>query len=270
MASAEQFLNEPGLKQQVIEEYRASGYVILSDVYDERVLSSMRKTWQNISEERGAHGKKPFVTLLMAHNAYPEVADIVRHRPLVKCVEGLLGSRVEMIQSQLMFGAPGTSGFSPHQDNFYNRADPNDGIIAAWIALEPVDQQNGGLGVYPGSHKKGLVETRQDWLYLLSRSPDILKSLVRLASPRLRAEANDSGVMERFVYALPPTGLNLVGLSMEPGSVVFMHGDLIHSSFPNRTTDRARRSLLANYVRVGTSYASGRLTGRTRFELYPG
>jgi hypothetical protein len=47
-----------------------------------------------------------------------------------------------------------------------------------------------------------------------------------------------------------------------------MHGDLIHFSHPNRTRARFRHSLLANYIRVGTAFASGKLTGRVPFDIY--
>ncbi len=251
----------------ISEEYRTTGYAVVAGVFGPDELQSMLRAWTRIGDERRSEGKSPFATLLMAHLTYPEIRHIVRSAGLVRVVELLLGGKVDLIQSQLMFGAPGAKGFSPHQDNFYNRANPRDGIIAAWIALEPVDQENGGVAVYPGSHAGGLVETRRDWLYLLSQSPDIVKSLLRSLSPAGRNSATDSGVLERFTYAVPPEGLRPVTHGLAPGSVLFMHGDLIHSSSPNRS-DRFRRSLLTNFVRRGTEFHAGLSTGRTAFDVY--
>ena len=268
MISAHDFLADQQARRQALEEYRKSGYVILADMFGDSEIIRMRQTWAAVEERRRKAGKKPRATLLMTHITDPGVADIVRHRALVDCVEGFLGGRIELIQSQLMYGVPGAKGFSPHQDNFYNRADPKDGIMAAWIALEDTDEENGCLAAFPGSHLKGLAETRRDWIYLLSRSPDVVKSLVRLTSSKLVGEENDSGVIERFVYAQAPKEAKAVALTMKSGSVLFMHGDTIHFSYPNRTTERLRRSLLTNYVRVGTTYAAGRLTGRVPFDIY--
>jgi phytanoyl-CoA hydroxylase len=268
MTTATLFTNDPQARAAARAEYEADGCLIIDDVFTAPQLARMNETWVQISESRQREGKKPHATLLMMHGSTPGVAEIVRNRRLVACVEGVLGGKVELIQSQLMYGAPGVKGFSAHQDNFYNRASPSDGIVAAWIALEDVDQENGALVMFPTSHKGGLVEARRDWLYLLGRSPDVAKSLLRRVVPSLRKGDDDSSVIERFVHAQLDGNATPQTLSMKAGSVAFMHGDLIHYSHPNRTTGRFRHSLLANYIRVGTEFASGKLTGRVPFDIY--
>jgi ectoine hydroxylase-related dioxygenase (phytanoyl-CoA dioxygenase family) len=266
--SARDFLTDADARHHVLDDYRKTGMAVLTNVYTPPEIARMCQTWTEISTTRRREGKKPDATLLMTHLSNPDVASVVRDRMLVSCVEMLLGGKIELIQSQLMFGQPGTKGFSPHQDNFYNRAEPKDGIVAAWIALEGVNEENGCLAAFPGSHLNGLAETRRDWIYLLSRSPDVAKSLLRLASPKSRGQPNDSGVIERYVYAEIPKDIQPASVVMEAGSVAFMHGDLIHLSYPNRTANRYRRSLLTNFVREGTRFNAGKLTGRIPFDVY--
>jgi ectoine hydroxylase-related dioxygenase (phytanoyl-CoA dioxygenase family) len=268
MTNAELIIDDAQARAAALATYRAEGCLILDDVFTAPQLAKMNETWMQISEERKRDGKKPHATLLMMHGSTPEVAEIVRDQLLVACVEAVLGGKVELIQSQLMYGAPGVKGFSAHQDNFYNRASPSDGIVAVWIALEDVDQENGALAVFPGSHKGGLVEARRDWLYLLGRSPDVAKSLLRRLVPSLQKGPDDSSVIERFVHAKSDANIEPRTLAMKAGSVAFMHGDLIHYSHPNRTAGRFRHSLLANYIRVGTTYAAGKLSGRVPFDIY--
>lgn len=266
--SVRDFLADSTARRHVLDDYRKTGVTILTEVYSPSEIAQMRQTWTEIGESRRQEGKKPHSTLLMTHLSNGSIARTVRNRNLVSAIEGLLGGKVELIQSQLMFGQPGTKGFSPHQDNFYNRAEPKDGIVAAWIALEDVDEDNGCLAVFPGSHLSGLAPTRRDWIYLLSRSPDVAKSLLRLASPATRGQPNDSGVIERYVYAEVPRDIQPLSVVLKAGSVAFMHGDLIHLSYPNRTPDRFRRSLLTNFVREGTKFNAGKLTGRIPFDVY--
>lgn len=268
MVSVREFLNRPQARQEALQAYGATGYLILTDLFTPNELARMRSAWATVAEHRRKEGKKPYATLLMTHITNPEIAAIVRHPLLVKCVEGVLGGRVDLIQSQLMHGRPGTKGFSPHQDNFYNKAQPNDGIVAAWMALEDVDKDNGALGVFPASHLKGLARTRHDWVYLLSRSPDVAKSLLRLASPKFRRGDDDSSVIERFVYAEAPEDIKAVPVVLKAGSIAFMHGDLIHLSYPNQTANRSRQSLLTNFVKVGTQFSAGRLSARVPFDVY--
>ncbi|HTR85437.1 MAG TPA: phytanoyl-CoA dioxygenase family protein [Reyranella sp.] len=268
--SADMFLGSESARATALAGYRQSGYLIVDDVFSETELARMHETWKEIADGRKKAGNKPHATLLMTHLSMPSIAGIVRDKRLLHCVENVLGGKVELIQSQLMFGVPGNRGFSPHQDNFYNRPDPRDGIVAAWIALEDADEENGCLVIFPGSHHHGLMKTHRDWVYLLSRSPDVAKSLWKLLSGTGKGKPNDSGVIERYVYAEAPAGLEPMNVVMKAGSVAFMHGDLVHYSYPNRTESRFRRSFLTNYVRTGTSFASGRLTGRIPFDVYAG
>lgn len=268
MVAVRDFLNSPAARQDALEAYRQEGYLVLTDLFEPAELAGMRAAWGRIADERRRAGRKPHATLLMTHISHPEIASIVRHPLLVKTIEAVLGGRVDLIQSQLMHGMPGSKGFSPHQDNFYNRAEPCDGIVAAWIAFEDVDKENGALGVFPASHLNGLAETRRDWAYLLTRSPDVAKSLLRLASPRFRTGDDNSSVIERFVYAQAPDHIQPVPVAMKAGSLVLMHGDAIHLSYPNQTKDRSRKSLLTNFVKVGTQFSAGKLSGRVPFDVY--
>jgi ectoine hydroxylase-related dioxygenase (phytanoyl-CoA dioxygenase family) len=268
MTSVRDFLNTPQPRQKALEAYRRDGYLVLTDLFGPPEHAGMRAAWAQIADERRREGKKPHATLLMTHISHPEIAAIVRHPLLVKTIEAVLGGRIDLIQSQLMHGMPGSKGFSPHQDNFYNRAEPRDGIVAAWIALEDVEKENGALGVFPASHLNGLAETRRDWAYLLTRSPDVAKSLLRLASPKLRTSDDDSSVIERFVYAHAPDHIKPVPVEVKAGSLVLMHGDAIHLSYPNQTKDRSRKSLLTNFVKVGTRFSAGKLSGRVPFDVY--
>lgn len=263
-----EFLADPEVRRKALEDYQKAGFLIFRRVFSDAEVAGMRDTWTDIDEGRRQDGKKPHATLLMSHLSNAAVAGVVRNPVLVDCVQSVLGGKIDLIQSQLMFGPPGAKGFSPHQDNFYNRAEPSGGILAAWIAVEDVDPQNGCLAVFPGSHVNGLAKTRRDWIYLLSRSPDVARSLLRLVSPWTRGQPNDSGVVERYTYSETPQDIEPVPVAMERGSVVFMHGDLIHFSYPNQTKDRFRRSLVANYVRVGTHFTTGLLAGRMPFDVY--
>ena len=52
---------------------------------------------------------------------------------------------------------PGTKGFSAHQDNTYVQAS-SDSFISAWIALQDVTSFNGGLIIWPGTHKENQLK----------------------------------------------------------------------------------------------------------------
>jgi ectoine hydroxylase-related dioxygenase (phytanoyl-CoA dioxygenase family) len=119
----------------------------------------------------------------------------------------------------IFFKPPGSRGQALHQDNFYLKAEPGT-CIAAWMALDPVDRDNGGLQVVPGSHR---------W-------------------PLLCTEKADTKVSYTDVTVPIPDPDAAVLVEMDPGDVLFFHGALVHGSAPNATSDRFRRALIGHYI----------------------
>ncbi len=99
------------------------------------------------------------------------------------------------VQTMVYFKPAGARGQAPHQDNFYLRARPGT-CIAAWLALDPCDEENGCLHVVPGSH---------DWPILCTIDADLSQSFTDVTVPL-------------------PDGVRLVPMVMEPGDVLFFNG----------------------------------------------
>jgi len=247
--------------------YQDEGFAIVDDVFCEQQIRSVRHVWGAILARRGTAKEHKFRSLLLPHTHYPAILDFISDKSFLESVRTFLGNDIQLLQSQLMFGSPGNPGFTPHQDNFTNRVQPADAAVAAWIAIEDVSPENGALKVWRGSHQRGLYKVRLDWRYLLKRSPDIVKSSLRAIWPRRFGVENDSGVMERYGSCIVTDTLEELILPVDSGSVVFLHGDLVHASLPNSSTNRCRYSLLTNFIRRGAKYRSGILTGRKPLDL---
>jgi phytanoyl-CoA hydroxylase len=122
-------------------------------------------------------------------------------------------------QSMFYFKPPGARGQAMHQDNIFLRADPET-CLAAWIAIDDVDADNGGLAVVPGSHRTELA----------------------CPEPADLTESFTSGQVPI------PAGMQKVQTRMKAGDVLFFHGSVVHGSQPNSSTDRFRRSLIFHYI----------------------
>jgi hypothetical protein len=156
---------------------------------------------------------------------------------LREVLEVLLGEDVLAAQSMFYFKPPGARGQALHQDNFYLRVEPGT-CVAAWVACDVIDRDNGGLEVVPGTHRMELFCPEQ-------------------------ADAELSFARE---YVPPPPGLTPLPVDMEPGDVLFFNGCLVHGSQPNRTADRFRRSFIGHYVgrsteRIGGYYRTLTMSG---------
>src|SRR5207253_2009809 len=73
----------------------------------------------------------------------------------------LFGEEPLAAQSMMYYKPPGARGQGLHQDQMPLRVSP--GLcIAAWIALDRADGENGGMLVVPGSHRLGVVCSRRE------------------------------------------------------------------------------------------------------------
>ncbi|GGW70784.1 phytanoyl-CoA dioxygenase family protein [Streptomyces caelestis] len=152
-------------------------------------------------------------------------------------LEVLLGEEALAAQSMFYFKPPGARGQALHQDNFYLRVEPGT-CVAAWLACDMIDRENGGLEVVPGTHRMDLFCPQEA----------------------------DAGVSFAREYVPPPPGLAAVPVGMEPGDVLFFNGSLVHGSQPNRAADRFRRSFIGHYVgrsaeRIGGFYRTMTMSG---------
>jgi phytanoyl-CoA hydroxylase len=122
------------------------------------------------------------------------------------------------VQTMLYFKPPGARGQAPHQDQYYLRADPGT-CVAAWMALDECDEENGCLEIVPGSH---------EWPILCTIAADTSQSFTDVTVPL-------------------PDDAELVPVPMQPGDVLFFNGSLVHGSKPNGS-DRFRRALIGHYI----------------------
>uniref|UniRef100_A0A803NIJ6 Phytanoyl-CoA dioxygenase n=1 Tax=Cannabis sativa TaxID=3483 RepID=A0A803NIJ6_CANSA len=113
-----------------------------------------------------------------------------------------------IIQSMYIFKQPGIGGeVVPHQDNSFIYTEPQT-CTGLWLALEDATTTNGCLWAIPGSHKNGLVR---------------------------RFIRGENGVT--FDRPSPDYDLkDFVPIEVKAGSLVVIHGDLIHQSLENQSS----------------------------------
>lgn len=123
------------------------------------------------------------------------------------------------VQSLVLFKQPGGgSEVKVHQDATFLLSDPSS-VIALWWPLEDATTENGCLWIEPGSHRKDLTQ-------------------------RMRREGNE------VVFEGSPPDVdegNLVPVEVEVGSMVIMHGHVVHMSTKNES-DRSRHAYTVHYV----------------------
>lgn len=146
---------------------------------------------------------------------------------LNEAITAITGHEPLAVQTMLYFKPAGARGQALHQDNFYLNVKGST-CIAAWLALDDCDEENGCMMTVPGS---------QDLPILCITKADVKASFTDVTVPI-------------------PEGMAVEPCLMRAGDVLFFNGSLIHGSYPNTSEDRFRRSLIGHYM-VGDGQAIG-------------
>jgi hypothetical protein len=142
-------------------------------------------------------------------------------------LRSLMGDEPLAAQSMVYYKPPGSRGHALHQDQYFLRVDPET-CVAAWIALDPADEENGGMRVVPG-----------------------FGSL-----PLLCVEAADDTQSWSAITCPLPEEAKAIAITLAPGDALFFNGWVPHGSLPNRSQDRFRRNLIGHYVPAGSRHVS--------------
>ncbi len=221
------------MERQAFLEYAANGYHIARGVFTPSEVAQMTAHYMAINAE-GPHpgdfsgvptrsrAEKPdplaqYPRLIQMHEWDARTRNWMLDPRLVETVRALMqGERPRLLQTMLYFKPPGSRGQSFHQDNLYLRTTP---VVAAWVALDRADAENGAMEMVRGSHLLGL----------------------------LPCQHADTDVSFTDSETVMPPYLERTLITLEPGDVVFFGGLTLHGSRSNSSTDRFRRAFICHY-----------------------
>lgn len=244
--------------------YDENGFVIIERVFENDDIEDIQLILNEIADRRKKQGYNPYSNYLAPHLDLPAVVDTARNDRLVQCVNYLLKGQPDLLNTQILFNPPGTIGYTTHQDNWYNRTKPADGMITCWIPLEKCDPLNGTIYVFPGSHREDLLPTKKDWVFLAATTSEFIKAKLRSFFTKSRVE--NKRVLSRFLHTAVPEKYEKVAVEIEPGSVCLFHGNLVHGSWDN-SSNRYRKVLVVCYIREDASFRKGLFANRRRITL---
>ncbi|GIP31518.1 phytanoyl-CoA dioxygenase family protein [Paenibacillus sp. J2TS4] len=230
----------PGHKQQ----FDLEGYTIVKGLLSGAQVEEIKETFMGIHREGPIPGYfhpvaaaeaaedilKQYPRVMHPHRFHETAKRYMLHPGVFDVLAQLLEEEPIAAQSMFYFKPPGAKGQALHQDNFYLKVEPGT-CIAAWMAIDPSDEENGGIMLVPKSN-----------------SLDI--ECPHLADPTVSFTKEEVTV---------PDGMKIVSTRLEAGDVLFFNGSVIHGSYPNRSPDRFRRSFICHYTgisarRIGQYY----------------
>ena len=215
----------------LIQAYEREGYVVVPGLFSAEEIDFIRGHYMALNA--AGHGfagddhlvkdaddpLKKYPRIIHPHRFDSYSLSWLLDERLRRWTTALLGREPFAAQTMFYFKPPGARGQALHQDQSPVRVQPGT-CLAAWMAVDRCDEENGCLQIVPRTH-----------------------DLPRLCT----VEADLSQSFSASTVPVPP-GSEPRSIIMQPGDVVFFNGQVIHGSYPNTSQSRFRRALIAHYV----------------------
>ena len=241
----------PPLSSKERRNWEAHGYLHLRRALGRKEIDKIRQTvewhWSNregnphhVDVITGEHAGRWFTM----SEAPPEVkGEVYKLNNLFlrdeRIREAALSPRLKAIYRYLLADEPMIcnslnfergSQQNAHIDSWYMPPPKDEGMIAASISLDPVDDANGPIFFYPGSHKIPPYRFSDGRLNMI--------------------EAEEEACRAYLDQEIEARGLKRVTFRGQPGDVFIWHGQLIHGGSAIKDFARTRSSLVVHYWRA--------------------
>src|SRR5579859_5566918 len=159
---------ETRLSSEELDSFRENGYLVLPGLLSGDEIAELAATFDALHargsiagcfeavpvEEARARGDilKAYPRMMHPHRVSQVAKHAMLHPAFAMALEQLLDEPAIAAQSMFYWKPPSARGQAFHQDNFYLKVHPGT-CIAAWVAVDATDEENGCLFVAPGSHR---------------------------------------------------------------------------------------------------------------------
>tara|TARA_E500000331_G_C17128864_1_gene657263 strand:+ start:213 stop:983 length:771 start_codon:yes stop_codon:yes gene_type:complete len=250
------------ISQNDISFYNENGFLILENVYTKeftkRFLQSIRRHANKdfaaiINPDRfetlieSDERPKSDITIEEIQETSNLCKEVIANKIVIDALRNIQGSDIVGLSSQMIFkeaySSYSSQAWRPHQDNRYIDNKNGQYITANWF-LRKSEPENGGIYVYPGTHKLPL-----------------------LPAPHRKSFREDPGSNPGRECEVPEIFLeSKKDLVLSAGSVVILHGNCIHGSYANNS-NRSRPWYSSCYITRGEYYNVGRNSKRVEIDF---
>jgi len=219
------------ISQQQVQSFHDQGYVVVDFGLDSLQLDAI------IEKVHGLYGadyhNNPQLPARVqdAWKKVPQVRQLAVNNNIMDALAQLLQRKPKPFQT---LNFPVGTRQLPHSDTIHFNCKPQGYMVGVWVALEDIDEDNGPLIYYPGSHK--LPEyNMQD--FGLESSYDFYKQYEQ-AIQNLISE-----------HKLEPA-FGTIG----KGEALIWHANLLHGGAPQNDSQRSRHSQVTHYYFENCQY----------------
>ena len=210
----------------IVREYWSRGYIRLAGLFAPEEIAGWSAECDRLLQSGFVFPENIRTPFRMNSGDFPERIDpVVDISPVFSAlaadpritavIKAIFRDKALLFKDKLIFKAPGTKGYTPHQDQAWWQLCPADDILSVSIQIDGATAANGCIELFPGWHGKMLTPAGQ--------------------RTNLRPE--------EFALIDPGTGEKIETV---PGDVLIFHSLAPHQSATN-TAEVFRRSFYLTY-----------------------
>jgi hypothetical protein len=223
------------------EFYHDNGYVVIDGLFSDVECD-------RIYELFCSHADSDFSAIINLDREVEELYLVMKTPKVVSIVEGLFDSEAYGLMTQMLFKQAGSpyanQAWAIHQDNAYHQ-NQNGATLTINISCKDSEVETGTLYVYPGTHNEGLMPFEP-----------------------VKSFREEKGSKPGNTLILPDKYADKkTDVIMKKGSMLILHGNCAHGSYPNTSTTKSRPLYSITYIKKGESFAVGKNANRKEFSL---
>lgn len=215
--------------QEQILQWPETGYMILNSVFSESEVATINQEIERLLNNQKIDWRYGNSKLMFAYRYSDKIQEILNNSPLKKIMDFVLGTEVSLFQSiNFHYG----SNQKPHSDSVHMSTFPAGYLIAAWMALEDIQEGSGELEYYPGSH----------------RLPYITNNHFNHGGNKwFLGKAPYDGYEAKVQEVIEERELQRQRFLPRKGDVLIWHANLLHGGSPVKNQQQTRKSMVLHY-----------------------
>ncbi len=222
------FKNGDEDSRRSILNFEKEGFAILKKHLSPDEVSTINHEIDNLLQSKKihfGHGNK----IMFAIHRSGTLKAFGTDPKLIELLSAMLGGPAALFQSiNFMMG----SEQHTHSDSIHMTTYPLGGLLGVWIALEDIDEENGPLHYYPGSHKLPYYlnsDYDNEGSYFLLGDKDYTEY-----EKMLGRKIIEHGIEKKIFKA-------------KKGDLLIWHANLLHGGEPHINKSKTRKSMVFHY-----------------------
>jgi len=210
--------------------FKENGYAIIKDYFKPAIIDKINEEIDQMVKQGKVNFKYNNRKIMFAIHHSELIRNFAYDKDLSTLYDFLIGGKAFLFQS-INFVHSGSEQHT-HSDSLHMTTFPLGGLLGVWIALEDIEEDNGPVHYYPGSHKLP---------YFLNKDFDNVGTKWSLGK---KAYADYEKMIEKKVAE---SSIQKKLFTAKKGDILIWHANLLHGGEAHLNKDKTRKSMVLHF-----------------------